>query len=135
MITAVDSTVLLDILHDSTEFAERSYRALVDAQNAGALVACPVVWAEVAAFFPTLRATSKVFAAAGVAFDPFDAAVAERAGALWHAYRKHGGTRERLVPDFFVGAHALLRADRLVSRDRGFFRGYFEDLEVIDPSV
>jgi predicted nucleic acid-binding protein len=45
-----------------------------------------------------------------------------------------GGSRQRLVPDFLVAAHAAAHADRLLSRDRGFFRSYFSQLVVLDPT-
>jgi len=44
------------------------------------------------------------------------------------------GRRDRLIADFLVGAHALSRAERLLTRDRGFYRRYFENLSVLDPS-
>jgi hypothetical protein len=37
------------------------------------------------------------------------------------------------VPDFLVGAHALERADALLTRDRGFYRRYFKGLRIIEP--
>jgi predicted nucleic acid-binding protein len=45
-----------------------------------------------------------------------------------------GGTRERVIADFLIGAHAMAKADRLLTRDRGFYRRYFKDLTVLDPS-
>jgi len=50
-------------------------------------------------------------------------------------YRRRGGTRARVVADFLVGAHARGNADRLLTRDRGFFGSYFADLEIVDLSV
>lgn len=49
-------------------------------------------------------------------------------------YRKSGGSRERVIADFMIGAHALANADRLLTRDRGFYRKYFKQLRVLDPS-
>ena len=133
MITAVDSSVLLDVLLDDPTYRVTSLGALRGARSAGELVACPVVWAEVRAAIPRADRLGARLVAAGIAFDPFDEECAERAGTLWAAYRAAGGRRERLIPDFLVGAHALVRRARLLSRDRGFYRVYFKGLTVVDP--
>ena len=134
MITAVDSSVLFDVLTDDPRHGGSSKQALQDARAGGIIVACPIVWAEVRAHFKDASVMREAFAGAGIRFDPFDEASADLAGELWAAYRKRGGPRSRLVSDFLVGAHAKLRAQRLLARDRGFYRAFFRGLPLIDPT-
>lgn len=134
MITAVDTSVLLDVLTDDERFGSVSLIALERAQRAGSLVMCPIVRAELRGRFADARSLDRALEAAFIAFDPITTSVADRAGAIWAAYREAGGNREHMVPDFLIGAHALERADRLLTRDRGFFRAYFQTLAVLDPS-
>jgi predicted nucleic acid-binding protein len=56
------------------------------------------------------------------------------AGNVWKDYRSQGGSRSRMVADFLIGAHAQIECDRLLTRDRGFYRKYFKGLKVIEPS-
>ena len=135
MITAVDSSVLLDVLTDAPTRAAASLEALRRALRSGPIVACPVVWAEVRAFFADVGRMNAAFASAGIAFDPFDEDSSNLAGAIWQLYRRQGGRRTRLIADFLIGAHAQVRTQRLLTRDRGFLRRYFDSLEVIEPAV
>ena len=134
MITALDSSVLLDIFGNDPVFQPNSTRGLRLCLLEGRLVACEVVWAEVAGFFPTLEATQEAMARAAVEFSPVELGASLAAGQAWKAYRRRGGRRDRLVADFLIGAHALLQADRLLTRDRGFYRTYFSRLPIVDPS-
>ena len=133
MITAVDSSVVLDVLTDSPGHRQASLEALEKACRAGSVVVCPVVWAEVRAAFDDVETMAEALEAASITFDTFDRASSDLAGALWKEYRRQGGTRRRLISDFLVAAHAQVQADGLLTRDRGFSRRYFQDLEVIDP--
>ena len=69
----------------------------------------------------------------GIGYLPVESKSAVRAGEMQRRYRQRGGRRERTVPDFLVGAHALLQCDALITRDAGFFRDYFKGLKVIVP--
>ncbi|MGH7728989.1 MAG: type II toxin-antitoxin system VapC family toxin [Vulcanimicrobiaceae bacterium] len=131
LVTAVDSSVLLDVLTDDPAFGRESLRRLRGARGAGALVICPIVWAEVRGSFEDAGRMDAAFAEAGIGFDPFDQKCAEIAGTSWRAYRRGGGTRTRPVADFLIGAHAQVRGGRLLTRDRGFFRRYFEAVELV----
>ncbi len=134
MISAVDSNVLIDVFLPDATFGPRSRRALTRCIADGALVACDVVWAEVSAAFPSVEAAGAAMRQLGVGFDPLSLDAAGLAGMKWRKYRRAKGRRDRLVPDFLVGAHAAARADRLLTRDRGFYRTYFGELRLIDPT-
>jgi predicted nucleic acid-binding protein len=133
VITAVDTSVLLDVLGPDPVFGARSAQALRDAIAQGSLIACEVVWAEVGGRFAQTGEATRVLERLTVAYSAMHVAEALQAGHAWQAYRARGGTRERVIADFLIGAHASARADRLLTRDRGFFRTYFEDLIVVDP--
>jgi len=55
VITALDTNVLLDLFLADRTHGSASRAALRDAYDAGGLVACEVVWAEVATFFPNVE--------------------------------------------------------------------------------
>ena len=131
MVTAVDSSVLLDVLTDDVRHRASSLAALRAARAVGALIVCPIVWAELRAFFDDGDRMWHVLAGAEIRFDPFDRDCAELAGTSWREYRRSGGSRTRLIADFLIGAHALARGGRLLTRDRGFFRKYFTGLKLL----
>lgn len=135
MITAVDTNVLLDVFANDPTHSSRSLVALRSALVDGPLVACEVVWAEVAAAFTDPAAAGRALEAVPVGFVPITAAAAERAGDAWRAYRRGGGPRDRVIADFLVGAHAAEQADRLLTRDRGFHRAAFSALLILDPTA
>lgn len=135
MITAVDTNVLLDVLTGDKEQGPRSAAAMREAIASGSLIACAVVWAEVSAAFPSQADADAALAALGIAFSEIGPSAAADAGRVWREYRRGGGPRQRLIADFLVGAHAAAKADRLLTRDRGFYRLCFARLTVEDPSV
>ncbi len=135
MITAVDSNVLIDVLEPDPRFGPASGRALREAIQLGGLVACEVVWAEVRARFDDAAAVRDALRQLTVGYSPMREEEALDAGAMMSDYRRRGGTRGRVVADFLIGAHARGSADLLLTRDRGFYRAYFADLDVVDPSA
>lgn len=135
MITAIDTSVLLDVFGADPTFGPRSREALERCLDEGALLVSDVVWVETVAAFPEPAAAADAFAVLGATFSGPSRDAALAAGAAWRTYRTAGGPRTRVVADFLVGAHALVQADRLLTRDRGFYRRYLTGLPVLDPSA
>ena len=135
MITAVDTNVLLDIFGADAKFGEISANAVRQCLGEGALIACEAVWAETATAFQSSDKFRHVMADLGVTFGSLSEAAAVNAAKAWRQYRARGGRRTRIASDFLIGAHALSAADRLLTRDRGFYRRYFAGLKVLDPSA
>ena len=136
MRSAVDSSILLDVLLPDPKFGPASAALLRKAIDSGVIVACEIVWAEVRASFENDELFNMAMRKLGVQFDPASSGAAQMAGSLWRQYRSaaKGPVREHLIPDFLVGSHALVQTEALLSRDRGFYRRYFSNLKLLDPS-
>jgi predicted nucleic acid-binding protein len=134
MITAVDSNVLIDILEPDPAFGPSSREALRKCLKEGAVIVCEVVLAEVAtAYGDKAPDVLKGLRETGIAFSPIEEEAALNAARCWHEFRADAAAdgRRRIAADFLIGGHALVQADRLLTRDKGFFRGCFSSLKLV----
>jgi hypothetical protein len=134
VITSVDSNVLIDVVGADPSHGPASADALRSVSQEGRLIACEVVWAEVAAAFASRKEAKEALELLNLEFSALTVEAALEAGNAWKAYRARSGSRTRVIADFLIGAHALCQADRLLTRDRGFYKSYFKDLSILDPS-
>lgn len=135
MRTALDTSVLLDVISAENQFSPFSKLALTHAWKAGPILVCDAAWAEIRACIENDKIFANAISKLSIHYDPIAENAARFAGELLRQYRNRmPSPRPRIVADFLIGAHALLQADALLTRDRGFYRDYFRGLKIIDPS-
>ncbi len=134
MITAVDTNILIDVLEPDPVYGPYSKEVLTRCLHEGTVVACEVVWAEVGvAYADKQEMLRSILEAIGIQFSSMSLQASFAAADCWAEYLKRGGKKKRIAADFLIGGHALTQCDRLLSRDKGFYRGYFRGLEVVSP--
>jgi len=135
MITAVDSSVILDVLTGDPGNASASLAALRKASREGRLIVSESVVAEVRPAFESNSLFEEFLRDWGLEFMPSTLPSSIHAGEMLRQMLARKKRQEgRILPDFLIGAHALEHADRLLARDRGFLRDYFTELTLWDPS-
>jgi predicted nucleic acid-binding protein len=134
VITAIDANVVIDVLSGDERFAPGSIRALRRCAAEGRLVIGGAALVEVLTGFADVEVGRTRFAALGVSHLPMSADGAIEAARARQRARRDGAVRERLLPDFLIGGHALAQAERLLTRDTAFYRRWFPELAVADPA-
>ncbi len=133
MITALDSSVIWAIFNRKKDW-ERWLDALASAASVGTLLISSVAFSELA---PAEENADKLAARLeqfAITYDTISPESAHLAGIKFKRYRRAGGPRQQLIPDFLIAAHAKVQADRLAAIDRGYLRTWFSDLTLLQPS-
>ncbi|TMA46831.1 MAG: type II toxin-antitoxin system VapC family toxin [Deltaproteobacteria bacterium] len=128
--TLVDTNVLLDVLLEGARHGDESEGRLAAALRAGPVVVNDVIAAELAPLFDGEADLWRVLASAQIQHVPYPRPAIYIAGQAFLRYRRGGGARHRIMPDFMIGAHAVVSGARLLTRDRGFYRSRFPGLRL-----
>lgn len=140
MRSAIDTNIISEIWTAQSRHKEAK-SLLSDALSRGAPLICGIVYAELLAH-PLVKppVTESFLEAAGIEVDSsMDQAVWREAGIRYRAYserRRKARTAEhrQRMADFVVGAHALLRADRLLTFNGSDFKNDFPELRIAPDS-
>jgi len=127
----VDTNVLLDVLEDDPAWGDWSQRQLESAALTGALAINPVIYAELSIAFARIEELEATLGAAGVELAEIPREALFLAGKVFVEYRRRGGSRSGVLPDFFIGAHAAVLGVPILTRDAGRYRTYFPGVELI----
>lgn len=129
----VDSNIFVDLWTNDPTWVEWSEEALARAAEVGPVGINPIIYAELCLGFDEESQLDGALTGSGVRRLPLPYLAAWPAARAFAAYRKRGGRRSAPLPDFFIGAHALVEGLTLLTRDARRYRTYFPDVRLIAP--
>jgi predicted nucleic acid-binding protein len=132
-VTLVDSNILIDIWTDNPDWYDWSLARLDEATRKGPLLINDIVYAETSIRFGNVEDFNAALAASNVNVLAMPRAALFLAGKTFTRYRNAGGPRTGVLPDFFIGAHAMVGGLPLLTRDARRYRHYFPTVELIAP--
>lgn len=130
----VDTNVLVDVLQDDPKWADWSIAQMRAQAALHALVINPVIYAEMSLSFSTLEALDDVVHTLGLELREIPRPALFLAAKAYAQYRRLGGNKQQVLPDFFIGAHAAVEGWPLLTRDASRFKTYFPTLRVLAPA-
>ncbi len=129
----VDTNVLLDVATNDPIWAEWSLAQLDRAAAHGRLAINPVIYAELSIGYVRIEELEAVLSLTGIELDAVPREALFLAGKAFQQYRRRGGGKTGVLPDFFIGAHAAVGGMSLLTRDARRYLSYFPGLKLICP--
>jgi predicted nucleic acid-binding protein len=130
----VDTNVLLDLATNDPVWADWSIDQLEAAASLGPVVINAVIYAEFSVGYQRIEDIDDLLAETGIGWADIPREALFLAGKAFQTYRRQGGARTGVLPDFFIDAHAAVSDMTLLTRDAGRYRTYFPKVKLISPS-
>jgi len=129
----VDSCVILDVVAENPKWFKWSSSMLEKYGNRHQLIINPIIYAEVSIGYQKIEELEAALPQTIFRRMPLPWEASFLAGKAFLQYRKSGGHRSLPLPDFFIGAHAMIEGLSLLTRDTKRFRHYYPKIKIILP--
>jgi predicted nucleic acid-binding protein len=129
----VDTNVLLDVLENDPAWSDWSVRQLRAQAQVHELFINPVIYSELSLAFDSVEAMDETIESMGLSYHELPRPALFLAGRAFVKYRREGGTKANVLPDFFIGAHAAVLSCGILTRDSRRYRNYFPRVALVDP--
>ena len=131
----VDSNILIDVLDDDPDWCSWSINQLTELAAQHRLAVNQIAFAEVAPRLGSLPEFEAQIAAFEIDYEPISDDAAFAAGAAFLTFRSRSTVAKMVLPDFFIGGHALVAQASILTRDPRFYRAYFPTVPLITPET
>jgi predicted nucleic acid-binding protein len=129
----VDSNIILDIWYRDPAWEKWSRSELFRIGIIEELAINAIVYAEVSTRYSSPSELDQALQILQLSIEEIPREAAFLAGKAFLRYRKDGGTRTNVLPDFFIGAHAAVLGCPLLTRDTSRYATYFPTVHLITP--
>ena len=133
MAVLIDTNVLLDIAKGDRSWGPWSLATIESLAITDELFVNPVVYAELSIGFERIEDIDQLLDAIPAVMREIPRPALFLAGKILQGYRRRGGSKTGVPPDFFIGAHASIEGMTLLTRDRKRYRHYFPTVDLISP--
>jgi len=129
----LDTDVILDVWDPDPVWHAWSSEQMRSLSLIHELAINPIVYSEISVSFPAATDLDEKLADLGAIVISIPTSAAFRAGKAYAHYRRQGGTKGNVLPDFFIGAHAAVLGCPLLTRDTRRYAAYFPGVRLIAP--
>lgn len=129
----VDTNILVDVLEDDPVWGDWSEQQLLAQAQVHELLINPVIYAELSLAFKSADDLDREITGMGLRMEETPRPALFLAGKAFFQYRRSGGDKKNVLPDFFIGAHAAVLGCAILTRDAARYRGYFPTVQLITP--
>ncbi|MDM9625920.1 type II toxin-antitoxin system VapC family toxin [Rhizobium sp. S152] len=135
MPTLIDTNVLVDLSVPTSDWHGWSRQRVFAAFKSGPVLINPIIYAEFSVRYRDIDEVDRLLPQDEFRRENLPWPAAFAAAAAFRVYRKSGGGRDRILPDFLIGAHAAIRGYAILTRDPKGYRTYFPSLDLITPET
>ncbi|WP_086995041.1 type II toxin-antitoxin system VapC family toxin [Rhizobium sullae] len=135
MATLIDTNVLVDLAMPTSDWHGWSRQRALDVFKRGPVLINPIIYSEFSVRYRNMDEVDRLLPQDEFRRENLPWAAAFAAAAAFRVYRKSGGERESILPDFLIGAHAAIRGYTVLTRDPKGYHSYFPSLDLITPET
>ncbi len=127
----LDTSVILDILDRDSHWHSWAKETFREFSKTHIATVNPIIFSELCAGMESPADVLKLLDKLNISEQPLNHDALFLAAKAFIKYRKRGGQKTGVLPDFYIGAQAAVCKWPLISRDKGRYTSYFPTVKVI----
>lgn len=131
--TLVDTNVWVDCIDEDSAWHDWAVEQLQACSQRSPLHINLIVFTELLVPGTDVRALDALLEVYEVQRTSLPWACASLTAAAFALYRKRRGSKQKPVPDFYIGAHAAVSNFSVLTRDAAPYKSYFPRLKLVAP--